>query len=121
MTRVEIGAVMQAIRIKKGYKQGEVAKLLGRANSTLAMWETGRSQPDINTLIELFRLYGESLDEVFGLRPPSDVLPAYGIEKQLILAYHSHPDMQPAVRKVLDLDDVAPSDHADHPSGQKQA
>lgn len=109
MTRKEIGAVLQAIRIKKGYTQAQASKLLGRPQQTLAAWEIGRSQPDANTLFELFRLYGESFDEAFGFGPSTDSFPVYGVEKELILAYRSHPDMQPAVRRLLGLDDAAPS------------
>ena len=111
MTRKEIGAVLQAIRIKKGYTQAQASKLLGRPQQTLAAWEIGRSQPDANTLFELFRLYGESFDEAFGFGPSTDSIPVYGVEKELILAYRSHPDMQPAVRRLLGLDNAVPSDH----------
>lgn len=107
MTRKEIGAVLQAIRIKKGYTQAQAAKLLGRPQQTLAAWEIGRAQPDANTLFELFHLYGESLDEAFGFGSSCESLVINGIEKEIILAYRSHPDMQPAVRKLLGLDAAA--------------
>ena len=46
--------------------QAAAADRLGRKRATLASWETGQSQPDANTLFELFDIYGTSVSEAFG-------------------------------------------------------
>ena len=45
--------IMKKIRKKKGLTQIEIANLLGVKQSTVAMWETGKSIPGTNTLIKL--------------------------------------------------------------------
>lgn len=66
MTKEEIGQVIKESRISAGFTQLQVAKMLERPQQTLASWEAGRSQPDANTLFELFRVLGRSVDEAFG-------------------------------------------------------
>lgn len=44
---------MKDLRKKKGLTQTELASLLGIKQSTVAMWETGKSVPGTNTLVKL--------------------------------------------------------------------
>ena len=44
---------MKDLRKKKGLTQTELASLLGIKQSTVAMWENGKSLPGTNTLIRL--------------------------------------------------------------------
>nr|MBQ8252330.1 helix-turn-helix transcriptional regulator [Lachnospiraceae bacterium] len=44
-------------RIKKGLTQADVAKLTGLKNTTISNYENGISEPDIDTLFLLFKLY----------------------------------------------------------------
>lgn len=66
LTKEEIASVIKQTRLKAGFTQTEAAKAIGRKQQTLASWETGQSQPDANTLFQLFDLYGASVDEAFG-------------------------------------------------------
>lgn len=66
MTKEEIGQIIKESRISAGFTQLQVAKMLQRPQQTLASWESGKSQPDANTLFELFRVLGRSVDEAFG-------------------------------------------------------
>lgn len=66
MTREEIGRIIKESRIAAGLTQLQVAEELGRPQQTIAAWENGRSQPDANTLFDLFRVLGRSVDEAFG-------------------------------------------------------
>lgn len=75
------------------------------AEKTIYGWESGQSQPDADTLMNLCGIYGIN-----------DVLPAFGyddskkpslhlteFEEQLILKYRRNPEMQEAVKKLLDM------------------
>lgn len=53
---------LKAARIEKGLKQAEVAEMLKVNRSTITGYETGRSEPDIETLGELITLYEVSAD-----------------------------------------------------------
>lgn len=66
MTKKEIADILKKCRICAGFTQKEAASRLGRPQQTLASWETGKSQPDANTLFSLCDLYGVSVNEAFG-------------------------------------------------------
>ncbi len=66
MTKEEIGRIIKESRISAELTQSQVAKKLGRPQQTIASWENGKSQPDANTLFELFQVLGRSVDEAFG-------------------------------------------------------
>ena len=59
---------LKKARINTGFTQREVAKELGIKQPTLACYETGRSQPDIETLGTLADFYGVSLDWLLGTK-----------------------------------------------------
>ena len=76
MTREEIAQIIKKARTDAGFTQKEAASAIGRKQQTLASWETGQSQPDANTLFQLFDFYGVSVDAAFNLTkntptPPS--------------------------------------------------
>lgn len=66
MTKEDISRIIKESRAMAGLTQTQVAEKLGRPQATIAGWEVGRSQPDANTLFELFRVLGRSVDEAFG-------------------------------------------------------
>lgn len=66
MTKEEISRIIKESRIMAGLTQTQVSERLGRPQATIAGWEVGRSQPDANTLFDLFRVLGRSVDEAFG-------------------------------------------------------
>ena len=54
------------LRMKEGRTQEETSKILGIAPTTYAGYETGRREPDIETLIKIATLYNVALDYVVG-------------------------------------------------------
>ena len=55
-------------RQKTGFTLREVGKEIGMPHSTIANYELGRTQPDIETLGKLLDFYGVSADWVIGTR-----------------------------------------------------
>ena len=51
-----------------GYTQRDVAKVLNVSNGTIAGWEIGRTEPDIETIGKLTDLYGVSADWLIGTK-----------------------------------------------------
>lgn len=91
MTREEIGRIIRESRMMAGLTQTQVAERLERPQQTIASWESGKSQPDANTLFELFRVLGRSVDEAFGFtKEPFDITRSERvlIEKYRILDPH---------------------------------
>lgn len=58
---------LQKARNKTGFTQREVSKETGIPQSTLANYETGRTEPDIETIGILAEFYGVSTDWLFGI------------------------------------------------------
>lgn len=58
---------IRTARIAAGYTQAQAAGLLGKSQTTVAAWETGRAMPPAPMIIELAKLYGVSSDYLLGL------------------------------------------------------
>lgn len=89
MTREEIAEVLKKTRNNAGLTQQQAAQAIGRKQQTLASWETGQSQPDANTLFQLFDVYGASVDEAFGFnkKTPDPVDTESGESKEIDYIY----------------------------------
>ena len=51
--------------------QEKLADMVGVGRSTVAMWESGKNQPDNTALIKMASLFGVSTDYILGLDSPS--------------------------------------------------
>lgn len=76
MTKEEIAQIIKKARLDSGHTQKEAADAIGRKRQTLASWETGQSQPDADTLFQLFDFYGVSVDAAFNLTKKAPASPA---------------------------------------------
>lgn len=54
-------------RKKFGLTQGELASKIGVKTTSVSSWERGANSPDIETLYEICRTFGISLDEMYGV------------------------------------------------------
>lgn len=61
---LNINVRLRELRIKFGYTQIQIAKMLNIDRSTYAYYETGKTRPDITSLVVLARIYNISLDEL---------------------------------------------------------
>ena len=84
---------IRELREEAQLTQTELAKRIGNSQRNISNWETGASEPDLATVVQLADIFGVSLDELFGrdvaLR---DVQRLEGLDRLL-------------VRKVRSLDD----------------
>lgn len=60
------GKAMRILRMTAKLTQQDVARALGIRRSTVAMWERGTAMPRADKLPELAKLYGCSIDDLFG-------------------------------------------------------
>lgn len=60
------GERLKELRLGRKLTQREVAQKVGISTSTLAMYEGGRREPDLDTLIKLARFYGVTVDYLVG-------------------------------------------------------
>ena len=65
MKKEVIAQKLKDCRIAAGLTQQDVAAEISRPQSTIAGWESARSQPDANTLYSLLVLYNVSPNTFF--------------------------------------------------------
>jgi len=64
---------LTSLRVQKGLSQSELAKQVHVTRQTVSRWEGGKTEPDVDTLIAIAKIFGVSLDYLCGadevLRP----------------------------------------------------
>jgi len=109
MKNPNISKVLKAYRKLNHYSVNDlVIKLednnLPVAAKTVYGWESGQTQPDADTLLILCKIYNiENILDTFGYSHSEDHLFLSEEERNLVLQYRNHPDMQDAVKKLLEI------------------
>ena len=69
MSKEEIAAKLRCAREKAGYKQEDIAGILGVTPQKVSSFETGRTRVDVDTLVKLCNLYKVEANDVMGITP----------------------------------------------------
>lgn len=69
---MELGRMISRLRTEKGLSQRDLADLLGVSNGAIGMWETGKRQPDLDTVKKIASFFGISIDYLMG-NPQSSI------------------------------------------------
>ena len=89
-------------REKKGYNQKQFAELLGITPTRLNYWEKDKREPDFFMFTQIIKTLGIDANQLLGIdRPINEAITKS--EMELIEAYRSNPEMQAAVKKMLDI------------------
>ena len=106
MSREYIAATLKRLREQAGLTVYQVGDLVGKSGKTVSAWENNHGQPDAEMLMKLCEIYNvdDILNEFREIKKKKDTFVLNSAEKKLILAYRSHPEMQPAINKMLDID-----------------
>ena len=56
-TKKEIGSVIKGLRLSRGQTQSDLADYLDTTQQTVARWESGESQPDLDTFFHILDMY----------------------------------------------------------------
>ncbi len=70
---------LKQLRTARGMTQADVAQALGISKSTVGMYEQGRREPDLETVVQMAKLFSVSVEEILGLQDesePTELLPA---------------------------------------------
>lgn len=62
----EVSSQIKTLRLRKGMTQKELADYLYKGESTVRMWELGKSEPDIQAIIAMAELFSISTDTLLG-------------------------------------------------------
>ena len=57
---------LKNLRLQKGWRQEDLAKRLKTTQRKVSYWESGKIEPDLDTLWELADLFDVSIDELIG-------------------------------------------------------
>ncbi len=58
---------LKLLRQEKGIGQVELAQKLGVSKGIISLWENGLREPTMNSLIEMAKFFGVSIDYLVGL------------------------------------------------------
>lgn len=83
--KIDIGRRLSQLRTKKGINQRELAQQIGVSDGTIGMWETGKRQPDLDTVAVLAKYYNVSTDYLLGLDIDSNKKNTISLDAQNIL------------------------------------
>ena len=113
ITNSILGKRIRELREENGESQKELGLFLNKAESTVRMWELGNSEPDMETLKMIADHYNTSTDYLLGktsfrnfnLQLFASETPTYTEHEQnIIQAYRSQPEIQPAVDRLLGIE-----------------
>mgnify|MGYP002510692092 CR=1 FL=1 len=63
---MEIGKMIAKLRKAKGLNQRDFANFLGVSNGAIGMWETGKRQPDLDTIEKIASFFNVTVDYLLG-------------------------------------------------------
>lgn len=63
---MNFGKLLRQLRKEKGLTQAELARLISIGESTVSFYESGKRQPDYETLIRLANVFRVSVDQLLG-------------------------------------------------------
>ena len=86
------GFALRVAREKRGLTQTQVMQLTGINNKTLSGYENGVSEPDLQTLATLLRLYHASADRLLRLESRPQARGLSADEAQLLALYRALPE-----------------------------
>ena len=64
MNRIHINERLRELRIKSGYTQSQIAKILNIDRSTYSYYEIGKTMPDVSSLLTLAKIFNISISEL---------------------------------------------------------
>lgn len=99
--------ILKELRSSMGFSQQKLADKLGVSRSTVAMWESGASQPDNDSLLHLAKIFTTSTDFLLG-----NVEERYASPKGVkvpVLGYIRAGIPLDAVEEILDYEEVDPA------------
>lgn len=62
--KIRINERLRELRIKSGYTQNQIAKILNIDRSTYSYYEIGKTMPDISVLLTLAKIFNISINEL---------------------------------------------------------
>lgn len=113
--KIYINERLRELRIKSGYTQNQIAKILNIDRSTYSYYELGKTTPDVSALVTLAKVFNISISElladestpphvadsgksdyIYGKKNSSHIYELSPQEKELVGFFRACPDDQKA-------------------------
>ncbi|MDE7330483.1 MAG: helix-turn-helix domain-containing protein, partial [Clostridia bacterium] len=65
--KYEIKYRLKELRVEKGYTQKQLAQILNKSETAYASWEQGLSEPSVNDIRKLCKIFEVSTDYLLGI------------------------------------------------------
>lgn len=66
MGKKEIGSIIKKFREQKAMSQADLAKLMNTTRQCISSWEKDRTEPDIDAIAALAKIFNVTIAEMFG-------------------------------------------------------
>ena len=70
MFKIRIGERLRELRVKSGFTQCQIAKILNIDRSTYSYYEIGKTNPDVSTLVSLAKIFNISINDLLSEETP---------------------------------------------------
>lgn len=84
---------LKKLRTSKNLTQEECARFLSINRATLANWETGRTEPDVQMLVAIANFFAVSLDDLLGRQSPSST-PVSEVNQEIMALLQALPEKE---------------------------
>ena len=98
----EFSKQLKLFREKQNMSQKAFAEGIGAKNTTVSNWEKGIARPDIDMIAKICEVLSVSPNDLLSI--PLFANDYSNLEKQIIAEYRRKPDLQQAVRILLDIE-----------------
>lgn len=61
------GKILRQLREERNISQSALGKILGFCNQTVSCWESGKREPDLDTLVEIAKYFEVTVDFLLGI------------------------------------------------------
>lgn len=103
---MKISDRLKEARLRVGMTQEELAKIIGVTKGAIANYENGVSVPKVEFLYPLMAALGVDANFVYGVSSSESSIDVSLHERKVIVAYRTHPEMQPAVDRLLGVEEA---------------
>lgn len=66
MKNNNLGKTIKELRTQQGLSQRQLGEKLDVCNQTVSFWESGKREPDLDTLVKISEYFGVSVDYLLG-------------------------------------------------------
>jgi transcriptional regulator with XRE-family HTH domain len=94
--------------------QKQLGDILNVADATVSGWELGTNYPDMDKVLQLCKIFNLTCSEIFGTINKNSDITLSNKEKELIISYRKHPEVQFSIDKLLGIDEYTSKKGTEH-------